>query len=250
MITPEAAISIRNLSKSFLQKNVIADLTLDIQQGSFVSIIGPSGCGKSTLLRLIAGLESVTQGEMIFSPTVRNSFSFVFQEANLLPWLTVLENVLLPFDLNISFRSLTYADKKERALKALKKVKLDNATELFPHELSGGMKMRVSLARALVSSPRLVLMDEPFAALDESTRFEMQNQLLELWQKEKMTILFVTHSLFESVYLSERLIMLKGVGAPKVLDQKINLPAERHEALRTSEALNSIVRNISERLRE
>ncbi|WP_373997492.1 ABC transporter ATP-binding protein [Bdellovibrio bacteriovorus] len=243
-------IEIKDLHKSFQKREVIQDLNLKIELGSFVSLVGPSGCGKSTLLRLIAGLEKPTKGEVSLSPSGRNIFSFVFQEANLLPWRNVFENVALPFELSDDLKKVSADEKSNRVRAALKKVHLEDSENLFPHELSGGMKMRVSLARALVNQPRLLLMDEPFAALDENTRFEMQNQLLELWKKEKMTIVFVTHSLFESTYLSERIIMLKGPGAKKVVDQKVELPAHRTEELRTSEDLNHIVRSISARFKE
>lgn len=242
-------ITLRSLHKDFKNKRVIQDLNLSIAPGSFVSIVGPSGCGKSTLLRLIAGLETPTGGEVSLSPSGKNSFSFVFQEANLLPWRTVLENVLLPFELNESFNSQNKQEQLQKAKEALAKVKLKDSANLFPHELSGGMKMRVSLARALVNSPRLLLMDEPFAALDENTRFEMQNQLLELWKNEKMTVVFITHSLFESAFLSERIIMLKGHGAQVALDQTLDLPPLRNEELRTSDMFNQIVRSISTRLK-
>lgn len=249
-MTEALGISIKNLFKSFPKRQVIADLSLDISAGSFVSIVGPSGCGKSTLLRLIAGLEKVTKGEVSLSPSGPLPFSFVFQEAHLLPWRSVYENVRLPLELSPGLKDLSEEEKSRRVLEALQKVKLDSARDLFPHELSGGMKMRVSLARALVNSPRLLLLDEPFAALDETTRFEMQDQLLELWKSEKMTVVFVTHSLFESAYMSQKIIMLKGEGARKVLDETLNLPPERNEDLRTSEALNSIVRRLSARLKE
>lgn len=244
-------IHIKNLSKSFPKRSVIRDLNLDIEPGSFISIIGPSGCGKSTLLRLIADLVPITSGKLHITPAdPTKPISFVFQDANLLPWRTVRENVALPFELNPSLQKITPNTKNGLILDALKKVKLDESASLFPHELSGGMKMRVSLARALVNSPRLLLMDEPFAALDENTRFEMQDQLRELWLKEKMTVVFVTHSLYEAVFLSERVIMLKGAGAQKVLDQTLSLPTVRTEDLRTSESFNAIVREISARLKE
>lgn len=249
-MTEGLGIHIKNLVKNFPKREVIQDLNLDIEPGSFVSVVGPSGCGKSTLLRLIAGLEETTSGQVNLSLTEKRSFSFVFQEANLLPWRSVFENVFLPFELNSTFKDLSQDEKSNRAIAALKKVKLQDAAKLFPRELSGGMKMRVSLARALVSSPRLLLLDEPFAALDENTRFEMQSQLRELWKSENMTVVFVTHSLFEATYLSERIIMLKGAGAKKVLDQNLNLPKERTEELRTSEDFNRIVKSISARLKE
>ncbi|WP_347356387.1 ABC transporter ATP-binding protein [Bdellovibrio sp.] len=247
---PEAVgIQIENLHKEFADKRVIENLNLNIEAGSFVSIVGPSGCGKSTLLRLIAGLETPSAGTLKKASEKELNFSFVFQDPNLLAWRTVYENVRLPFELNDQLKKLSADEQDKRIVESLKKVHLDESQDLFPHQLSGGMKMRVSLARALVNSPRLLLMDEPFAALDESTRFEMQRELHSLWQKERMTVVFVTHSLFESTFLSERIIMLKGVGARVVLDQKLALPATREESLRTTEAFNKIVEGLSERLR-
>lgn len=247
---PEAVgIQIENLHKEFAEKRVIENLNLNIEAGSFVSIVGPSGCGKSTLLRLIAGLETPSAGTLKKTSEKELNFSFVFQDPNLLAWRTVYENVRLPFELNDQLKKLSADEQDKRIVESLKKVHLAESQDLFPHQLSGGMKMRVSLARALVNSPRLLLMDEPFAALDESTRFEMQRELHSLWQKERMTVVFVTHSLFESTFLSERIIMLKGVGAPVVLDQKLALPATREESLRTTEAFNKIVEGLSERLR-
>lgn len=244
-------IHLQNLNKSFPKRSVIKGLNIDIEPGSFVSIIGPSGCGKSTLLRLMAGLDSPTSGKLEIVPVDHaKTISFVFQEANLLPWRTVAENVALPFELNPSLAAINSSRKEDLIGEALEKVRLKESAHLFPHEISGGMKMRVSLARALVNSPRLLLMDEPFAALDENTRFEMQDQLRELWQKEKMTVVFVTHSLFEAAFLSERVIMLKGVGAKKVLDEKLHLPNLRDETLRTSETFNLVVRDLSRKFKE
>lgn len=241
-------IQIEKLNKSFGKRSVIENMDLSVEPGSFISIVGPSGCGKSTLLRLMAGLESASSGSVKLTLSDAPS-SFVFQEPNLLAWRTVYENVHLPFELNHAFKNLPDEERKNKVLAALQKVHLTEAQHLFPHQLSGGMKMRVSLARALVNSPKLLLMDEPFAALDESTRFEMQNQLHELWHSERMTVVFVTHSLFESAFLSERVVMLKGQGAPIVFDQKLALPERRQEHLRTSEGFNKIVEGLSERLR-
>lgn len=248
-MTESLGISLKNLNKVFGKKTVIEDFNADIAAGSFVTLVGPSGCGKSTLLRLIAGLEKPTAGELTHSPSGKNKFSFVFQEANLLPWRTVLENVALPFELDEDLKSIPENERKEKIFAALKKVQLEGSENLFPHELSGGMKMRVSIARALVNSPRLLLMDEPFAALDENTRFEMQDQLLDLWHQEKMTVIFVTHSLYEACYLSERVIMLKSVGAKIAFDQKLPLPSERNSSLRTSESFNTVLRVLSERFK-
>ncbi|UXR63522.1 ABC transporter ATP-binding protein [Bdellovibrio bacteriovorus] len=242
-------IRIEKLHKDFSQKKVIENLNLDIAPGSFVSVVGPSGCGKSTLLRLVAELETPSSGTIQKDSGDATNFSFVFQDPNLLAWRTVYENVRLPFELSKSLQVLSPQEQHKRISAALTKVHLQDSQNLFPHQLSGGMKMRVSLARALVNSPQLLLMDEPFAALDESTRFEMQRELHTLWQKERMTVIFVTHSLFESAFLSERIIMLKGAGAQIVLDQKLTLPQVREESLRTTEAFNKIVAGLSERLR-
>ncbi|NUN06271.1 MAG: ABC transporter ATP-binding protein [Bdellovibrio sp.] len=242
-------IRIQDLSKSFKDREIIKDFSLSVKEGSFVSLIGPSGCGKSTLLRLIAGLEEKSAGEITLPSSLKNSVSFVFQDANLLPWRTTAENVGLPLELNPELAKLSHEEKNKRVLEALTKVQLENFANHFPQELSGGMKMRVSLARALVAKPKFLLLDEPFAALDENTRFEMQNQLLSLRKKEKLTVIFVTHSLFEAVYLSERIIMLKGAGAKIVFDGNLDLPSERTESLRTSEKLNTIIRDLSQRLK-
>lgn len=244
-MTLEPAIHIKNLSKAFQGRDVIESFNLTLEAGSFTSVVGPSGCGKSTLLRLIAGLDKATKGEVSLPASLKSSVSFVFQDANLLAWRTAFENVHLPLELHPQLKDLSESEKTQRVQDALAKVQLRGFEHLFPHELSGGMKMRVSIARALVASPKLLLLDEPFAALDEVTRFEMQNQLLSLWKKEQLTIVFVTHSLFEAAYISERIIMLKGPGAKIASDKKVDLPKERTEDLRTSEALNKIVRELS-----
>lgn len=242
-------IKIKTLAKSFGSKTVIKDLSVEINPGSFVTLLGPSGCGKSTLLRLIAGLEYPSVGELALSPPGKKKFGFVFQDANLLPWKTVKENISLPFELDDDFKSISKAARDEKVFEALKKVKLEGSENLFPHELSGGMKMRVSIARALVSNPRLLLMDEPFAALDENTRFEMQDQLLQLWESEKMTVVFVTHSLYEASYLSQRVIILKAPGAVISSDLNLALPEKRTPELRTSEVFNSVLKELAERFR-
>ncbi|MBO9667359.1 MAG: ABC transporter ATP-binding protein [Bdellovibrio sp.] len=240
-----SSIRLENLKKSFHQREVIQNLNLEIQQGSFVSLVGPSGCGKSTVLRLIAGLESPTGGLVELDEESAGHFGFVFQDANLLPWKTVYENVALPFELSPALKEISQDEIKDRVLKILTQVKLQDSQHLFPHQLSGGMKMRVSLARALAPKPRLLLMDEPFAALDEITRYEMQIQLRDLWQQEKLTVIFVTHSLLEATFLSERVVLLKGPGGRVTLDRKLDLPIKRDDSLRTSESFNKIIQEIS-----
>lgn len=234
------ALFIENLNQTFPNnRKVLEDISLKIEAGSFVSLLGPSGCGKSTLLRLIAGLDLATSGKIEFSET-RPSKSFVFQEAQLLDWRTVSENIALPFELTPNHFSA--AEISQRVQEALKQVRLSDAENLFPHQLSGGMKMRVSLARALVTRPQVLLLDEPFSALDEDTRFAMQDLLLDIWQKEKMTVLFVTHSLSEAVYLSQRVIRWSK-GAKTIFDQNIMF-TQRGSDLRTSDQFNKVISDL------
>ncbi|WP_246845572.1 ABC transporter ATP-binding protein [Bdellovibrio sp. ZAP7] len=242
-----AGIQLQNLKKSFGLKEVLKNFNLQIPAGSFISLVGPSGCGKSTVLRLIAGLDSATSGDV--QNTQANHFGFVFQDANLLPWKTVFENVALPFEISPELKAISKNEIKSRALEALSKVNLQDSENLFPHQLSGGMKMRVSIARALVTKPQLLLMDEPFAALDEFTRYQMQIQLRNLWQQEGITVLFVTHSLSEAVFMSERVVLMNAVGGDIGLDQKLDLPKERNDELRTSPEFNRIIRTLSEGLK-
>lgn len=241
-------LQLRNISKVFENKVVIQDLNLEITPGEFVPLVGSSGSGKSTILRLIAGLEAPSQGAVQWtSPEASTSFSFVFQDANLLPWKTVSENIELPFQVGILKNKYSVTEIKNKIQEVLKKVQLEEAAHLFPHQLSGGMKMRVSLARALVTEPKVFLMDEPFAALDEVTRFQMQNLLLELSQKENITVIFVTHSLFEAAYLSNKVLLLK---SGRTSEFTLDLPTERNEKLRTSEIMFHTVQRLSERFRE
>lgn len=179
---------------------------MSIPQGQFVSLLGPSGCGKSTLLRLLSGLVSPTQGQVT---NTSNSQSFVFQDPCLLPWRSVLENILLPFELG-PHKQLKIQPEEllRRTSEILKKVKLLGHEHKFPHELSGGMRMRVSLARALMTRPEVLFLDEPFSALDEVTRFDLQDELFQIWTELRMTVFFVTHSITEALYLSQRVILL------------------------------------------
>jgi NitT/TauT family transport system ATP-binding protein len=178
-------------------------LEFSVRRGEFLSLLGPSGCGKSTALRLLAGLAEPTSGEILRDPAARQ-IGFVFQEPTLLPWTTVANNVRLPLRL----KGVAEQEAAARVDEALGLVGLQEFRDAYPRELSGGMKMRVSIARALVTRPQLLLMDEPFAALDEITRFKLNDELLELWRRLECTVVFVTHSVFESVYLSTRLLML------------------------------------------
>ncbi|HSS85475.1 MAG TPA: ABC transporter ATP-binding protein, partial [Reyranella sp.] len=194
-------VGVRGVSKVFTNGvQALADVSLDVEAGEFLSVLGPSGCGKSTLLRLIAGLIQPSGGT-IESSASKAELGFVFQEPTLMPWATALANVALPLKLH----GVAPGERAARAAEALANIGLKGFERTWPRELSGGMKMRVSIARALVTEPRLLLMDEPFAALDEITRHRLNADLLELWQRSKVTVVFVTHSVFESVFLSQRI---------------------------------------------
>jgi NitT/TauT family transport system ATP-binding protein len=238
-----SCISAHGLRHVFADGTVALDgIDLDIAEGSFVAIVGPSGCGKSTFLRLVSGLEQPTSGELAVlgraaagarrepaSETDLGQLAFVFQDAHLLPWRTALENVALPLEL----RRVARGEARSRAERAVVDVELDDAASRFPDELSGGMRMRVSIARALVTEPRLLLMDEPFAALDELTRQRLDERLRDLWLRRRMTVLFVTHSLSEAVFLADRAVVMSHRPGRIVLDRRIDLPGERAGWLRT-----------------
>lgn len=190
---------LKNAGKRFGSRWIFQNLNFQVQTGDFISILGPSGCGKSTLLRILAELDTLTEGQVTQPKTTTPGF--VFQESCLLPWLTVYENIAI----GISTNTLTPTERSEQIEKILNTVKLKEASRLFPHQLSGGMKMRVSIARALINNKSILFLDEPFAALDDFIRFELQEELLEYWNQHKMTVFFVTHSVTESVFLSQKL---------------------------------------------
>jgi NitT/TauT family transport system ATP-binding protein len=197
-------VNLKRISKSFESGvTAIGDLSLDVDDGSFISLLGPSGCGKSTALRIIAGLTPPTSGTCEW-PKGRPEMGFVFQEPTLMPWASAAKNVALPLEL----KHIPAAERDTRVREALGRVGLWPFAKALPRELSGGMKMRVSLARALVTRPRLLLLDEPFAALDELTREQLNDELLSLWLAEKFAAVFVTHSVYESVYLSNRIVVM------------------------------------------
>ncbi len=211
---------------------------LDVAPGEFVALLGPSGCGKSTLLRLVAGLDRADSGAVEVDGAAAGSArgtlcaAFVFQDAHLLPWRTVLANVALPLEL----RRVPEAARLAEARAAIEQVGLADAASRRPAELSGGMRMRVSLARALVTRPRLLLLDEPFAALDELTRQRLDDQLRGLWLARGMTVLFVTHSITEAAYLADRAVVFSPRPARIVADRRVELPRERGPATRTEAA--------------
>jgi NitT/TauT family transport system ATP-binding protein len=223
----------------------LGPLDLDVNRGEFVSLLGPSGCGKSTALRLIAGLTAPTSGAVRVSHRADarpgHSIGFVFQEPTLMPWATLRENVRLPLKL----ARTPDAEASARVSEALAQVGLSEFAEAYPRELSGGMKMRVSLARALVTDPDILLMDEPFAALDEITRFRLNNDLLALWRNLRKTVIFVTHSVFESVYLSQRVIVMTARPGRINTEFRIDASEPRDEDFRTSADYAGYCRTVS-----
>jgi NitT/TauT family transport system ATP-binding protein len=238
-------VSLRAVGKTFDSGTVALDgLSLDVRAGEFVALLGPSGCGKSTALRIIAGLSAPSKGTVMAPSGGPGSIGFVFQEPTLMPWADVTANVRLPL-------ALAHADgaKAHAAVtQVLKRVGLSDFAQAFPRELSGGMKMRVSIARALVTEPDLLLMDEPFAALDEITRFKLNNDLLTLWQDLRRTVVFVTHSVFESVFLSQRIVVMTPRPG-RVFDEiVIDAPYPRDERFRTSADYAALCRRVSEAL--
>jgi len=211
---------------------VIEGMDLSIDAGEFLAVLGPSGCGKSTLLRMIARLSAIDAGRIVTEPEQFET-AFVFQDAHLLPWRTVLDNAALPLEL----MGVGREDRHARARAKLTQVGLADAEARYPAQLSGGMRMRVSLARALVTEPRLLLMDEPFAALDEITRFNLEVQLRDLWQRRGMTVIFVTHSISEAAFLANRAVVLARRGGKIRLDRHIDLPPQRTNDLRSDSRL-------------
>jgi len=211
---------------------VIEGMDLSIDAGEFLAVLGPSGCGKSTLLRMIARLSAIDAGRIVTEPEQFET-AFVFQDAHLLPWRTVLDNAALPLEL----MGVGREDRHARARAKLTQVGLADAEARYPAQLSGGMRMRVSLARALVTEPRLLLMDEPFAALDEITRFNLEVQLRDLWQRRCMTVIFVTHSISEAAFLANRAVVLARRGGKIRLDRHIDLPPQRTNDLRSDSRL-------------
>ena len=223
----------------------LRQMSLSVNDGDFISLLGPSGCGKSTALRLIAGLIPPTAGRILWEGGMATGdLGVVFQEPTLMPWATVAQNVWLPFRL----RGQSMAAVRGQIDEALALVGLEGFAEAYPRELSGGMKMRVSIARALVTHPRLILMDEPFAALDEITRQKLNDDLLALKARIGCTVIFVTHSVFESVFLSDRIIVMAPRPGRVVQEIAVDAPYPRDIGWRTSATYGAYALEVSKTL--
>lgn len=243
-----ALISFKGVGKSFEGgTQALSNLNLPINAGEFVSLIGPSGCGKSTILRLVAGMDSPTVGELTFAwdqSDVPGELAYVFQEPTLMPWATVFDNVWLPLRL----KGVSHAQATDAVMASLDAVGLSAFASSYPAELSGGMKMRVSLARATVTQPTVLLLDEPFAALDESSRLRLSDDLREHWQESGVTVLMVTHSVSEAAYLSERVVVLSSRPATVVDDIRIEYTHVRDASLRLEPEFLAMTAQLSMRL--
>ena len=232
-------IDISGVTKHFDDVHALAEINLDIGTGEFVSIVGPSGCGKSTLLRIIAGLVS-THGRVV-KP---DKGAFVFQHSALLPWRNVQKNIELLMELEL----IPKAERVEKARSALSQVGLTGFEKNYPHQLSGGMKMRLSLARSLVLNPDYLLMDEPLSAVDELTREVLQEEIYALWKKDKFTAILVTHNVPEAVYLSNRVVIMSP--RPGSITHIVDIPFKnRNQKLRSSNKYHKLINNISGKLR-
>jgi len=240
----DVQLRFKDVEKSFSGSgSVLSSLTFEVAAGEVVALLGPSGCGKSTVLRLAAGLETPDQGRIDRNPNAQSKSGFVFQDAHLLSWRTVLENARLPLE----FQKAPIArEQEEHVLEILSLLGLADSVKKLPHQLSGGMKMRVSLARALVANPGLLLFDEPFAALDEFTRNRLQFELREFWRKPERSILFVTHSVSEAVFVADRILVFSHRPGRLVREIKTNLSGNRSDDLRFSAAFNDQLREVTE----
>jgi NitT/TauT family transport system ATP-binding protein len=245
-------ISLKGVSKSFKDGQLLAldNLSLDIGPGEFVSILGPSGCGKTTLLRLIDGLIRPDEGEVLVKgrpPVPTQDMAMVFQSARLLPWRTVAGNI----EFVLGLRGLSSRDRKDRALSLLGAVGLRDFADAYPHELSGGMQQRVGLARALAVEPEVFLMDEPFAALDAMTRETLRSELLRLWERRRMAVVFVTHDIDEAIILSQRIVVLRPRPGRMDVVVPVDLPEPRWQTdPRGLPAFADLRRALWERIRE
>jgi NitT/TauT family transport system ATP-binding protein len=247
-------VTMHGVSKVFSNGTLaLSNMSLTVQRGEFLSLLGPSGCGKSTALRIIAGLGAASSGTVDWPSSTINSkglpqgdIGFVFQDPTLMPWSTVFGNVYLPLKL----QGVGKDEARPRIMETLATVGLADFADAYPRELSGGMKMRVSIARALVTRPKLLLMDEPFAALDEITRQKLNDDVLKLWRQSGVTVIFVTHSVFESAYLSNRIVVMRARPGQVFSDIPLVTSADRGEQYRTSEEYRATTALVSRALQD
>jgi NitT/TauT family transport system ATP-binding protein len=246
---PAPAVRIENVVKKFGNQTVLGGINLSAEQGDFVSLVGPSGCGKSTLLKVIAGLFEISEGSVVIDGmeprNAREEMAFIFQDANLMPWKRVLGNTELP----LLLRGVAKDRRQERAKEMLNLVDLTAAMDRYPWQLSGGMRMRVSIARALTLAPRILLLDEPFGALDEMTRDRLNEDLLQIHARDRWAAFFVTHSAAEAVFLSNRVVVLSANPGRIAEIIEINLPHPRTALLRETEPYLRLVAEVSRALR-
>jgi NitT/TauT family transport system ATP-binding protein len=246
------AVEVLSVEKTYPNgTHALQPVNLSVREGEFVTLLGPSGCGKSTLLKMVAGLLEPSDGRILLwrKPVGQveasgHRLSFVFQEATLMPWARVQANVRLPLDL----AGVPAAEADARVLESLRLVGLDKFAANLPRELSGGMQMRVSIARGLVTQPTLLLMDEPFGALDEITRNRLDSDLLQLWHKQKLTVVFVTHSIYEAVYLSNRVVVMAARPGRVVDEVSIDEPYPRDAAFRVSTSFSGYAKRLQDSL--
>ncbi|WP_174269855.1 ABC transporter ATP-binding protein [Bacillus methanolicus] len=246
-------VKMDHVSKTYQNGNIaVSNINLTIREGEFLSFVGPSGCGKSTIFKMISGLVEPSKGsiEIFGAPPKKfrensTDIAFVFQDSTLLPWRKVIDNVMLPLEI----RGMPKKVCVEKAYQVLELVGLKNYINVLPRHLSGGMKMRVSIARALISKPKLLLMDEPFGALDEITRQNLQYELLNIWKKHRMTVLFITHNVFEAVYLSTKIAVM--TPSPGKIASLVDVPFSysREDEFRNTHEFSDLVAKVSNRLK-
>lgn len=241
-------LTITDLGKTFSGGvTALSNINMRLAEGEFVSLLGPSGCGKSTLLRIVAGLSAPSSGQMEWTrPPARGGIGVVFQEPTLMPWANARKNVEAP----LRIAGIAARERHARAMEMLALVGLKNFSDAYPRTLSGGMKMRVAIARALVTKPPVLLLDEPFAALDEITRQQLNDDLLDICSKAKLTVLFVTHSAAEAVYLSSRVLMMRARPGTILRETRINAPVPRADGFRHSPQFAAYCGEVSAALRE
>jgi NitT/TauT family transport system ATP-binding protein len=229
-IPPEPILKGRCLSKMYRTESgeavhAVDSVDLEVSLNDFLCIVGPSGCGKSTLLRIMAGLEQASSGQVLYHgrPVVKPDpeIGLVFQEYSLFPWLSVVDNVAL----GLEFQKISKAERRRTAMEFLRMVDMTEFSAAYPHELSGGMRQRVAIARSFAVNPEILLMDEPFGALDAHTRILLQKELLRIWERHKKTVLFVTHSVDEAIYLADQIIIMSA--RPGKIKEMIPVPMPR-----------------------